>query len=361
MQKETLCVHGSADDSHCTGAVTVPIYQCSTFAHPGVGQSTGYDYSRVQNPTRRQAEQTIAALEGAADCLAFSTGMAAIACLLEPLTAGDHIIATSDLYGGTVRLFSHLEQTRGIDVTYVDTGDDNAVRTALRPETKLVFMESPTNPMMRLTDISNLRGLIGAVLLVVDNTFLTPYLCRPLELGADVVVHSGTKYLSGHNDTLAGFLAVKDKNLAETLRYYQKTTGAVLAPFDSYLLIRGIKTLALRMEKAQQNARAIAAWLKAQTQVAHVFDPGVGAMLSFELHSAEAAQALLGRLGLIFFAESLGGVESLMTYPVTQTHADVPEELRARLGITDRLLRFSVGIEAAEDLIADLRQAMEGL
>jgi cystathionine gamma-synthase len=361
MRKETLCVHGSADDSHCTGAVTAPIYQCATFAHPGVGQSTGYDYSRSQNPTRRQAEQTVAALEGAADCLAFSTGMAAIACLLEPLVAGDHIVATSDLYGGTVRLFSYLEQTRGIGVSYVDTGDLAAVRAALRPETKLLFIESPTNPMMRLTDIAAVREVIGAILLVADNTFMTPYLCRPLELGADVVVHSGTKYLCGHNDTLAGFLAVKDKNLAETLRYYQKTTGAVLAPFDSYLLIRGVKTLALRMEKAQQNAREIAAWLKEQPRVARVFNPGVGAMLSFELQSAEAAQALLGRLQLIFFAESLGGVESLMTYPVTQTHADVPESVRERLGITDRLLRFSVGIEAAEDLIGDLRQALEDL
>ncbi|MDR2753852.1 MAG: PLP-dependent transferase [Oscillospiraceae bacterium] len=359
MRRETLCVHGSEDATHQTGAVTVPIYQCATFAHPGVGQSTGFDYSRTQNPTRLQAEQTVAALEGGAEGLAFSTGMAAISCMLELFAAGDHIVATSDLYGGTVRLLAHAAKTRGILVTAADTGDTAALAQCLQPNTKAVFVETPTNPMMRLTDVARVRQCIGPdVLLIVDNTFLTPVLCRPLELGADIVVHSGTKYLGGHNDVLAGFLVVDRADLAERLRWLHKTIGAVLAPFDSYLLVRGVKTLALRIEKAQANARAVAAWLRAQPQVTQVFYPGVGAMLSFEVDTPLRARDLLEKLRLVYYAESLGGVESLMTYPVLQTHADVPPEVRNRLGITDRLLRFSVGIEAVEDLIADIGQAL---
>ncbi|MDR0839532.1 MAG: PLP-dependent aspartate aminotransferase family protein [Oscillospiraceae bacterium] len=376
MNIETVCIHGEGRKTDYTGAVCTPIYQSSTFAHPGVGRSTGYDYTRAQNPTREHLEKKLAALEGGHGALAFSSGMSAVGALVELLSPGDHVIASDDLYGGTIRLFDRVLTKNGGSVTYLDTGDIDALAAALRPETRLVFVETPTNPMMRVTDIRAVAELLRGrgITLAVDNTFLTPYYCRPLELGADVVIHSGTKYLGGHNDTLAGFLVVKDEELEAKLRYTEMTTGAVLAPFDSFLIERGIKTLALRMDKSSENALALALWLEKQPRVKKVYYVGLpshpdiavsraqaggfGAMISFEVDSAETARAVLERVELIYYAESLGGVETLITYPLLQTHADVPEEQRLERGITDRLLRLSVGIEHIADIIADLENAL---
>ncbi|MCL2297357.1 MAG: PLP-dependent aspartate aminotransferase family protein [Proteobacteria bacterium] len=376
MKPETACIHAVRDATHSTGAVGVPIYQSATFAHPGVGQSTGYDYSRAQNPTREHVEKLLAALEGGADALAFSSGMAAIAALMELLSPGDEMIATDDLYGGSVRLFNNVSAKNGVIVRTVDTSDPAAVSAAITDKTKAVFVESPTNPMMKVTDLRAIKEVIGDknILLIVDNTFLTPYFCNPLALGADLVVHSGTKYLSGHNDTLAGFIVVRSPEIAEKLRLLQKTIGAVLSPFDAFLVTRGIKTLAVRMKKAQENAIEIAHWLEAQAKVTAVHYVGLpdhpayelsqrqasgfGAMISFSVDSAATATAILSNTKLILFAESLGGVETLITYPVMQTHADVPETERLARGIDEKLLRLSVGIEAAEDIINDLKKAM---
>jgi cystathionine gamma-synthase len=377
MKLETACIHVVRDTTHSTGAVAVPIYQSATFAHPGVGQSTGYKYSRTQNPTREHVEKLIAALEGGVDALAFSTGMAAIATMMELLSPGDELIATDDLYGGSIRLFDHVSKKNGVIVRYVDTSDLAVVSAAISDRTKAVFIESPTNPMMKVTDIAGVKKLIGdsEILLIVDNTFLTPSFCNPIALGADISVHSGTKYLSGHNDTLAGFLVVNSPELAEKLRFLQKTIGAVLSPFDAFLVARGVKTLAIRMDKAQENALAVAAWLEKQPEVtavhytglpqhpAHALSQrqarGFGAMISFSVRSAEKAHAILNNTELILFAESLGGVETLLTYPLTQTHANVSESERLARGIDDKLLRLSVGIEAAEDIIEDLAKAMQ--
>ncbi|HHY59280.1 MAG TPA: PLP-dependent transferase [Clostridia bacterium] len=378
MEFTTLCVHGSDKRYDTTGAVSVPIFQSATFVHPGVGESTGFDYSRCQNPTREYLEQTVARLEGGVDALAFSTGMAALATCMELFSPGDHIIASDDLYGGSYRYFQHVSQKNGLHLEYVDTTNVSHIRARIRPETKAVFIETPTNPMMHVTDLEAVARLCREhhLLLIVDNTFLTPYFQRPLLLGADVVLHSGTKYLGGHNDTLAGFLVVKDADLAERLRFLYKTIGSCLSPFDSWLLIRGIKTLAVRLEHQQQSALEIARWLARQEQVKAVHYPGLpehpgyeisrkqttgsGAILSFEVDSRETAQGLLARVRLIQYAESLGGVESLITYPILQTHADIPEEEREAKGINERLLRLSVGLEAASDLIADLEQALKG-
>jgi cystathionine gamma-synthase len=356
--------------------VAVPIYQSATFAHPGVGQSTGYDYSRTQNPTREHVEKVLAALEGGAGAAAFSTGMAAMAALLELFAPGDEIVATDDLYGGSIRLFNNISKKNGINVRYADTSDLAAVRAAITGQTKAVFIETPTNPLMRVTDVAGVKEVIGrrGILLIVDNTFLTPYFFNPIALGADIVIHSGTKYLAGHNDTLAGFLVAKEPEIAERLHFLKNTTGAVLSPFDAFLVTRGLKTLAVRLEKAQENAMAVARWLREQarvTAVHHVGLPehpayglsrqqarGFGAMISFALDSAETARGILNNTELILFAESLGGVETLITYPVTQTHSDVPAAELAARGIDGRLLRLSVGIEAAEDIIGDLRRAM---
>ncbi|MDR1821389.1 MAG: PLP-dependent aspartate aminotransferase family protein [Oscillospiraceae bacterium] len=376
MKPDTACIHAARDNTTSTGTVAVPIYQSATFAHPGVGQSTGYDYSRSQNPTREHAEKLVAALEGGFGALAFSTGMAAIATLMELFSPGDEIIATDDLYGGSIRLFDNLSKKNGLVIHYIDTSDLSQAEPLLSPKTKALFIESPTNPMMKVTDISAAKKLIAGrdILLICDNTFLTPYFCNPIALGADIIVHSGTKYLAGHNDTLCGFLVAANAALDERLRFIQKTSGAVLSPFDAFLVTRGIKTLALRMEKAQQNAAAIANWLRTQPKVTKVYFVGLpdhegyeistrqargfGSMISFTVDSEETARAVLERVKLILFAESLGGVESLITYPVTQTHADVPEADRLARGIDEKLLRLSVGIESAEDLIADLAQAL---
>jgi len=378
MDFTTLCIHGSDKKYDTTGAISVPIFQSATFAHPGIGQSTGFDYSRSQNPTREYLEQTVAKLEGGLDAIAFSSGMAAITTLMELFSPGDHIIASDDLYGGSHRLFSHISVKNGLNFDYADTTDVNTVRRYIRPETKAVFIETPTNPMMRVTDIETIARLcrLYGILLIVDNTFLTPYFQKPLLLGADIVLHSGTKYLGGHNDTLAGFLVVSDQTLSERLRFLCKTIGACLSPFDSWLLIRGIKTLPVRMERQQETAFRIARWLLEQKQVKAVYYPGLpehpgyeisrkqatgfGAMLSFQVDSRETACRLLERVSLIQYAESLGGVESLITYPMLQTHADIPEEEREAKGIGECLLRLSVGLESANDLIEDLSQALRG-
>lgn len=378
---ESRCIHLEEDDRAARyGAISFPIYQTATFAHPALGESTGYDYSRVQNPTRQQLEKTVAALEQGTDAIAFSTGMAAILAVMELFAPGDHVVTESDLYGGTPRLFRTVCEPRGITFTAVNFSTGmQAAEEAARPNTKAFYIETPTNPMMNVTDIraaAELAHAHGAVL-IVDNTFLSPYLQNPLALGADIVIHSGTKYLSGHNDTLAGFAVVKDAEIADRLREISKTIGANLAPFDSWLLLRGIQTLAVRMDRAQENALALARWLQAQPQVTRVIYPGLpehpghelmkqqargfGAMLTFEVQAKEQVPQLLKAVKLIRFAESLGGTESLLTYPITQTHADVPPEVLAANGLTDRILRLSVGIENVQDLINDLSQAFAAL
>jgi len=361
MKKDTICVQGAKDKHNSTGAIAVPIYQSATFSHPGVEQSTGYDYSRVQNPTREALEQVITKLECAVDTLAFSTGMAAEAALMELFNPGDHIIATDDLYGGSIRLFDTISKKNGLTFDYVDTRNISNIKTKINDKTKAIFIETPTNPMMKITDIAAVAELTKNtdILLIVDNTFLTPYLQQPLTLGADIVVHSGTKYLGGHNDTLAGFLSVNNTELAERLRFIHKTVGACLSPFDSFLIIRGIKTLAIRMEKAQANAIVLAEWLSKQVQVKQVNYPGIGAMISFAVDSQQTARRILESVEVMMFAESLGGVETLITYPMLQTHADVPIEDRISRGIDEKLLRMSVGIENVEDLIADLERAIK--
>jgi cystathionine beta-lyase/cystathionine gamma-synthase len=360
-----------------TGAVTVPIYQTATFRHPGLGQSTGYDYSRSGNPTRQALEEGIARLDGGARGFAYGSGMAAIANLLLLFKRGDHMIVTEDLYGGTYRLFEKIFKQYDLSFTYVDTSDPEAVRSAVRPETRALFVESLTNPLLKAADIPALvticreRGL----LCIVDNTFLTPYLLRPLDLGADVTVYSATKYLAGHNDTVAGLVVVKDPQLAETVYFHQNSVGAVLGPQDSWLTIRGMKTLSVRLDRQQENALKIACWLDSHARVSKVFYPGLpehpghdlmkrqcrgfGAMITFEVDDPSLVERLLLNTNVISFAESLGGVETLITFPELQTHADIQPEIRARLGINKRLLRLSVGIEDADDLIADLAQAFQ--
>lgn len=376
MKIETLCIHGNDRKYDNTGAVSVPIFQSATFAHPAVGQSTGYDYSRLQNPTREALEVVVAKLEEGIDAMAFSTGMAAIAVLMELFSPGDHIVVSDDLYGGSHRLFSNISEKNGLTFTAVDTADLSATQKSIKENTKAIFLETPSNPMMQVTDIAAVAKIAHErnILVIVDNTFLTPYFQQPLKLGADVVMHSGTKYLGGHNDTLAGFIVVKDSELAEKLRFLYKTIGSCLAPFDSWLLLRGIKTLALRMQRQQENALTLANWLKKQdkiTKVHYIGLPehksyaisqkqatGFGAMISFQVDSEDTAKRILEKVQIIQYAESLGGVESLITYPMLQTHADVPKELRQAKGVNETLLRLSVGTEAIEDLLADLQQAL---
>lgn len=376
MNFETLCVQGAKDKSNTTGAIAVPIYQSATFSHPGVNQSTGYDYSRLQNPTREALENVVAKLEGGVDAMAFSSSMAAISVLMELFSAGDHIIASSDLYGGSIRFFNNISRKSGIEIEYVDTSDLKAVGQAIKPATKAIFIETPTNPMMDVTDIAAIKRLTAQrdILIIVDNTFLTPYYQQPLSQGADIAVHSGTKYLAGHNDTLAGFLVVSNEELSERLRFIYKTIGSCLSPFDSFLVIRGIKTLAIRMDRAQENAKKVANWLLGQPMVKAVHyigldthpdieitkrqSKGFGSMVSFEVESKELACHILENVKMIMFAESLGGVETLITYPHLQTHADVPKHERDARGITDRLLRLSIGIENCDDIISDLKQAI---
>ena len=377
---ETLCVHGGEHkfpDSR--ESLSMPIYQTAAFAHPDLGHSPDrFYYTRLTNPTRNHLLETVAALEGAADAIAFTSGMAAITAVFELFAPGDRIVASSDLYGGTVLLFDSISKKNGLILDLVDTTDPETVKAAVTPGTKAVYIETPSNPMMNVTDIrlcAELAHSVGAIL-IVDNTFLSPYFQNPIALGADIVIHSGTKYLGGHNDTIAGFVCLKDNTYSEKLYKISYTLGATLSPFDSWLMIRGIKTLPIRMERAQENALAIAGWLKQQKNVTKVYYVGLeehpgyavnasqsrgsGAMLSFAVATPELAQQVLAKVKIITFAESLGGPESLITFPATQTHADVAEEERNRLGITDCFLRMSVGLENAKDLIADLDQALNG-
>jgi cystathionine gamma-synthase len=374
---ETRCIHLEKESrSDQYGSVSYPIYQSATFAHKGVGESTGFDYSRLQNPTRERVEEIVAGLEGGIDALAYSSGMAAVDALVQLFKPGDNIIVDNDLYGGSIRLFDNIAAKNGISVTGIDFYKDD-VESFIKADTKMLYIETPTNPMMNVTDIKMVSEIAKKhnLIFVVDNTFLTPYFQNPLELGADIVVHSGTKYLGGHNDTIAGFLVTNREDISERLRYIIKTTGAGLAPFDSWLILRGIKTLAVRMEKAQENALKIASWLEKQDKVVKVIYPGLeshpgheiikkqsrgfGAMVTFEVSKREIALNVLKEVKLIKFAESLGGVETLITYPLTQTHADVPLEQREKNGITDRLLRLSLGIENVDDLIGDLENALK--
>jgi cystathionine beta-lyase/cystathionine gamma-synthase len=361
-----------------TGSVAIPIYQTATFRHPGLGQSTGFDYTRSGNPTRQALEDGIARLDGGVRGFAYATGMAAITSLLMLFRSGDHIVVTEDLYGGTCRLFDKVFNQFGLSFSYLDTTDLAAVEAAIRPETRALFIETLTNPLLKFADLPALAELSRrrGLLLIADNTFLTPYLLRPLELGADITVYSATKYLAGHNDTLGGLVATNRPELAERIYFYQNSVGAVLAPQDSWLTIRGMKTLGVRLDRQQDNALKIATWLESHPRINKVHYPGLpqhpdhalmkrqargfGAMIAFEVDKHALVEQLLLKTRLISFAESLGGVESLITFPEVQTHADIPAELRARLGINNVLLRLSVGIEDADDLIEDLRQALEG-
>lgn len=376
MDIKTRLVHGCKGYDPQTGSISIPIYQSATFRHPGPNQTTGYDYSRVQNPTREELENTLACLENGSSGFAFSSGMAAVTTVLNLFSPGDHILVSDDLYGGTYRLFEEVFKKYGIEFSYIDTSILEEVRGSLKKNTRCIFIETPSNPMMKVTDIKSVVEIakVHGAVVVVDNTFLTPYYQRPLELGADIVVHSGTKYLGGHNDTLAGLIAVNGENIAEKIRLIQKSTGAVLAPFDSWLVLRGMKTLELRLERQQKNALDIANWLKGNKYIDKIYYVGLpdhqdyelskkqasgfGAMISFTVKKAELVERVLSNVRVIAYAESLGGVESLITYPILQTHAAIPKEIRDRIGVTDKLLRLSVGIEAVEDLISDLEQAL---
>ncbi len=375
---ETKCLHldSPINSPDKTRAISFPIYQSATFSHPGLKQSSGYDYSRLQNPTREQAENIVANLENGAGAVAFSSGMAGIATIFELFGPGDHVIVDYDLYGGTGRLLEHVAQKNGIKVDRVDLAQES-FEGLIQPDTKAVYFETPTNPMMNIIDIVKVVEVAKrhGLLVIVDNTFLSPYLQNPLDLGADIVIHSGTKYLGGHNDTLAGFVVLKDPIQLEKVRFLSKTTGGVLAPFDAWLIIRGIKTLALRMDRAQDNAIKLARFLAGKSKVTKVGYPGLedhpgheinkrqargfGAMISFYVDSTETAHRILESLDLIQFAESLGGVETLITYPITQTHVDVPGDILEKNGINDRLLRLSVGIENIDDLVDDLEKVLQ--
>ena len=378
--RNTRCLHLEETEGKTEnyGAISYPIYQTATYAHPGVGQSTGYDYSRLQNPTREQLEKVVASLEGGIDAFALSSGMAAITLLMEIFQPGDHFVVEADLYGGSIRLFDNVSKKNNYEFTYLDCSRDD-IESAIRENTKAIYIETPTNPMMHVSDIAAIAEIARKhqILLIVDNTFLSPYFQNPLKLGADVVIHSGTKFLGGHNDTLAGFLVTNNEEIQEKLRFLIKTTGAGLAPFDSWLLLRGIKTLGIRMERSQENAIKIANWLKAQRVVKQVYYPGLpehpgytvmkkqasgfGSMLTFDVDTKAHALQILERVRMIKFAESLGGVETLITYPTTQTHADVPEDVRLKNGITNCTLRLSVGIEDIEDLLAELSDVFQSL
>jgi cystathionine gamma-synthase len=371
----TLAVHGATLFEPRTGAISTPIFQSSTFRHSGLNESTGFDYSRAINPTRTELEKTLALLEHGKYCLAFATGMGAISALIKIFEPGDHLIVSEDLYGGTFRLFSEYYAKYGFSFSWIDSSDPVKLEAAMRPETKAIFIETPSNPMMKVSDIAYCAGLIhqkGGIL-IVDNTFLSPYFQNPLDLGADLVVHSGTKYLAGHNDTLSGFIVHSRDNLEEPLRNIQKSEGASLSPFDAWLVLRGLKTLVVRMERHEKNAVRIAGWLREHQRVEKVFFTGFedhpqyalsrrqargfGGMISFYLKDGADVPALLENISLILFAESLGGVESLITFPLVQTHGAIPEAMRLSAGVNDRLMRLSVGIEDAGDLIADLDRA----
>lgn len=376
----TRCLHLEETEGKLEhyGAISYPIYQTATYEHPQAGQSTGFDYSRLQNPTREHLEKMIAGLESGIDAFALSTGMAAITLLMELFKPGDHLIVEADLYGGSIRLFDHVNKKNNYEFTHLNCAEDD-IEGAIRDNTKAIYIETPTNPMMNVSDIAAIAEIAKkhGLLLIVDNTFLSPYFQNPLKLGADIVVHSGTKFLGGHNDTLAGFLVTNNEEVRDRLRFLIKTTGAGLAPFDCWLILRGMKTLGIRMERSQENAIRIAEWLKTQSIVQKVYYPGLpehpgyeimkkqargfGSMITFRVDSKEHALQILKQVRMIKFAESLGGVETLITYPTTQTHADVPEEVRLKNGITPCTLRLSTGIEDIEDLLGELSEVFASL
>lgn len=373
---DSIAVRGYEGIDARTGSISYPLYQSATFAHPAWGQSTGYCYSRCGNPTRLELENTIALLEGGKRAMAFSSGMAAITTLLKLLRAGDHVLVSDDLYGGTYRLFSNIYTQYGLEFDYVDLTDPDVLTASFKPNTRLVFLETPTNPTMKVADVAAVGEAAHAhgAVFAVDNTFLTMYFQKPFELGADVVIYSGTKYLCGHNDVLSGFLILRDNTLLEPLFNATMSEGNQLDPFDSWLMLRSLKTLGVRLRQQERNAKRIAEALKANPHVTDVFyvgDPdhpnyelskrqttGFGAMISFKTDTHERALAVLERTKLILFAESLGGTESLVTYPLVQTHGSIPKPMLDKLGIDDRLLRLSVGIEDIDDLLADLEQAL---
>ena len=376
MKIETLCLH-SSDFKNEYGCLTTPIYQTSTFVHEGVEDTSKYSYSRLANPTRCHLESLVAKLENGYSAFAFSSGMAAITTVIKLIKPPAHIIASDDLYGGSIRLFSNDALSYGYEFDFIDTSNLELVKSKIRKDTKAIYIETPSNPLMHVSDIKEIASIAEAnnLLFFVDNTFLTPYFQRPLDLGADVVVHSGTKFLGGHNDALAGFAIVKNSELNDRLAYLYKTVGACLSPFDSFLIERGIKTLPLRMDRINSNAKVVANWLRENPIVNKVYyagfedslgystmlkqSSGFGGMISFELKESRYVSQILQSVKVFQYAESLGGVESLITFPKKQTHADVPENILNAKGINDRFLRISVGIENVEDLIEDLRQAFK--
>lgn len=376
MRFNTKLIHAGFDSDPTTGAVNVPIYQVSTYKQEAVGKHKGYEYSRTGNPTRAALEALIAELEGGVRGLGFSSGLGALSTILMLFNAGDHLVIGDDVYGGTFRLQDKVFKRFGLEATFVDTSKAENVEAAVRPNTKALFIETPTNPLLKITDLS-LMGQIARkhnILFVVDNTFMSPYWQRPLEHGADIVWHSATKYLGGHSDVVAGLVVVKDEELGQRIAFLQNAAGAVPGPQDCYLLIRGIKTLAVRMKEHEANARKIVQWLGQQPAVRKIYYPGLqshpgheihkrqaggfGGMISFDVGSGDLADQMLRRVKLFTLAESLGAVESLIEVPAKMTHGSIPVDVRNQLGITDGLIRISVGIEDADDLIADLAQAM---
>jgi cystathionine beta-lyase/cystathionine gamma-synthase len=376
MRLASLVVHAGQDPDPLTGAVAVPVYQTSTYAQEGIGKHKGYEYARTQNPTRESWEACVAALEGASHGIAFASGLAALSSLMQTLSAGDHVVASDDLYGGSYRLFEQVYRQLGLEFTYVNTSNADEVEAALRDTTRYLFIETPTNPLMIVSDIAALSATARAkgVLTVVDNTFLSPVFQQPLELGADVVLHSSTKYLNGHSDMVGGVLLTSRTELAEKLRFLQNASGAVPGPWDCWLALRGVKTLGVRMSRHNENGLRVAGYLADHPRVGRVNYPGLpdhpqhevslrqtrgwGGMVSCDVGGLEAATKVLERTRLFTLAESLGGVESLVCHPASMTHASIPREVREPKGLTDGLIRFSVGIEDAEDLIEDLDSAL---
>lgn len=374
---ESALIHGGIYGDETTGAVNVPIYQTSTYEQQGIGQNKGWEYSRTGNPTRAALEALIAELEGGTHGFAFGSGMAALTAVLSLFKSGDKIIISSNVYGGTFRVLDKIFKNFNITYSIEDTTDLVSLDTKVTPDVKAILIETPANPLLTITDLRGVADLAKkhGVLSIVDNTFMTPYLQRPIESGIDIVVHSATKYLGGHSDVVAGLAVVHDKELADRLAFIQNATGGVLGPFDSFLLIRGIKTLGVRLDRHTENALKIAKWLKTHEAVKNVYYPGLedaqgyeinkrqakngGAMISFELKEDYDFKKFFSSLGLIALAESLGGVESLVCHPASMTHASIPREIREKVGITDGLIRLSVGIESAEDLIEDLKQAID--
>jgi cystathionine beta-lyase/cystathionine gamma-synthase len=377
MKFNTKTIHAGQKPEVTSGAVMPPIFQTSTYAQEAPNKHKGYDYARVGNPTRTALEKMIAGLEGADEAACFSSGVAAMDAVMKMLRPGDHVLTTNDLYGGSYRLFTTVFEPYGIEFTFVDMTDLDKVKEAIRPETKMMWIETPTNPLLRIVDIEALVSLAKPqqILTVVDNTFASPYLQRPLEFGADAALHSATKYLAGHSDVIHGAVASSNKEIMENLRFQTKTSGAVPGPMDCYLTLRGIKTLSVRVQRSVENAKQIAAFLEGHPQVETVLYPGLkshpqhelaakqmddfGAMLSFSLKndSIEAATKFMSNTKIFTLAESLGGVESLISHPASMTHGSIPKEVREKAGLKDSLIRISVGIEDAEDLIEDLKQA----